>query len=50
MTDAVNDVFGEAVEAAAEESSLIEFDVGNLYAFDPTPFEAKVSGLYTLHF
>lgn len=43
MTDAVNAVFGNATNADDEDGSLLEFDVGNLYVFDPTPIDPTVS-------
>jgi hypothetical protein len=49
MTDAVHHVFGDAVDADGDDGSLVEYDVGNLYAFDPTPFDTKVRRAPGLH-
>ena len=42
MAEAVNDVFSSAADATGEDESLMEYDVGNLYVFDPTPIAPKV--------
>jgi hypothetical protein len=43
MAEVVQNVFADAVDAGADDASLVEFDVGNLYAFDPTPIDPQVS-------
>jgi len=45
MAEAVNAVFGNAAEADGDDGSLLQYDVGNLYVFDPTPIDPKVRQL-----